>query len=211
MSKRWDRETNRATFMVDDPNLRRSRYGYMDLSRLVAESKRHNFHTSIAMIPLDYKKTRKAAADIMLRNPDRLSLVMHGVDHLHGEFAAPVRPQVAETMLLQGLARMDLHERRTGLRHARAMTFPHGLCNKIWMAGDAKHWPSARQLQVGLFRLYSEDEIDDLSMSFNPAQISPFVPFRPSTDSSRDAEGTPTVSGASSETAYRIHTSRFFP
>jgi hypothetical protein len=169
-SRRWERRTNCATFMVDDPNLRHTRYGYMDLNQLVAESKRHNFHTSIAMIPLDYQKTRKAAADIMSNNPDRLSLVMHGVDHVRGEFAAPVRLQVAETMLLQGLARMDRHERRTGLRYAHAMTFPHGLCNKVWMEAMRNVGFSAAIASRSL-PFCSEDEIGDSLYELSPAQM----------------------------------------
>ncbi len=168
--RRWERRTSCATFMVDDPNLRRPRYGYMDLSKLVAESKRHNFHTSIAMIPLDYRKTRKAAADIMARNPDRLSLVMHGVDHVHGEFAAPVRLQEAETMLLQGLGRMKLHERRTGLRHARAMTFPHGLCNEIWMEAMRNVGFSAAVASRSL-PFCAEEDVGDFLYELNPAQM----------------------------------------
>jgi hypothetical protein len=129
----WQMPAPRATFMIDDPNLRSARYGFLDLRQLVELGGTHNFHTSIAMIPLDYRKTRRSAAELVKRHPDRLSLVIHGVDHLHGEFARDVPVSAAEAVLAQGLARMEAHEQSARLAHARALTFPHGLCNEAWM------------------------------------------------------------------------------
>jgi hypothetical protein len=166
----WRTPSLGATFIVDDPNLRRARYGFLDLRRLVDESIQHDFHTSLAMIPLDYRKTRRSVADLVARHPDRLSLVIHGVDHLRREFEAPVTNGVAETVLAQGLARMEAHERHTGLRHARALTFPHGRCNETWMTAMRNVGFDAAIVSRS-FPFRAEAEIDDPLYELYPAQM----------------------------------------
>jgi hypothetical protein len=129
----WRQSSASAAFMVDDVNLRFTRYGFLRLRRLIAAAREQPFHTSLAMIPLDYRKTRASVAELVRRNPDLLSIVLHGVDHLRGEFSTEVPFEFAESTLLQGLLRMEAHERATAIVHARAVTFPHGLCNATWM------------------------------------------------------------------------------
>lgn len=130
----WQTPEPRACFMIDDPNLRLRRYGRLDLRELEAAAREHDFHASIAMIPLDYRKTRPQAADLFRKHPDRLSLVMHGVDHLKREFEANVPESAAEAKLAAGIARMAAHRHATGIDHAHAMTFPHGVCSPTWLS-----------------------------------------------------------------------------
>jgi hypothetical protein len=130
----WRTPELRACFMIDDPNLRLRRYGRLDLRELEAAALEYDFHVSIAMIPLDYRKTRPGAADLFRKHPDRLSLVMHGVDHLKREFEANVPEPAAESKLALGIARMEAHRRLTGIDHAHAMTFPHGVCGPTWLS-----------------------------------------------------------------------------
>jgi hypothetical protein len=132
-SAAWTSMAPRATFMIDDPNFRFTRYGFIKYRSLIEASKKHEFHTTIAMIPIDWKKTAPRVASMIHDNQDRLSIVVHGVDHLSEEFAARVPLGHAEATLAQGLARMTAHERDTGLRFARAITFPHDACNTVWM------------------------------------------------------------------------------
>ena len=38
---------------MDDPNLRRPTYGYIDYEDMATSAREHNYHVSIAMVPLD--------------------------------------------------------------------------------------------------------------------------------------------------------------
>jgi hypothetical protein len=130
----WQGPPARAALMIDDPNLRRGRYGFIDYQRLTQAAVERNFHVSVGMIPIDYRKTSPEMAAFARENARWLSLVIHGVDHLYHEFEAEVTPDEAQQTLAQGLARMAAHEQATGVEHARAMTFPHGRCNLVWLA-----------------------------------------------------------------------------
>jgi hypothetical protein len=166
----WRPPHPRAALLVDDPNLRLARYGFLDLRRLLEAASRHDFHVGVAMIPIDYRKTGQAAANLVRNNPKRLSLVLHGVDHLKREFEADVSPERARCVLEQGLKRMDAHRRATGIDCAHAMTFPHGVCNPTWMAAmrevglDAAIASRARPFA-------SDDAIDNPLYELYPAEM----------------------------------------
>lgn len=166
----WRTPNVHACFVVDDPNLRFPRYGFLDYERLISCAREHDFHTAIAMIPLDYRKTRSRAADLVRRNGEHLSLVIHGVDHLTREFAAAVPPAAAEAKLAQGLARMTAHAAATGIEHARAMTFPHGLCNPTWLEAMRDVGFDAA-IASHAFPFASETELDDPLYELHPAQM----------------------------------------
>jgi hypothetical protein len=129
----WHTPRLRATLMIDDPNLRSMRYGFLDYRALVDAAKERDLHFTIAMIPIDYRKTSRRVARWMHENRRYVSLVPHGVEHLKGEFDREVTIERAVATLEEGLRRMRIHNEATGVGFPRAMTFPHGGCNATWL------------------------------------------------------------------------------
>jgi hypothetical protein len=129
----WRTPTPRATFMIDDPNLRFMRYGFLDYRTLVEAAKDRDLHFAIAMIPIDYKKTRQPVATFMYEHRKYMSLVLHGVEHLKLEFDREVDIDTAVATLRDGLRRMRIHHETTGVSFSPAMTFPYGECNSTWL------------------------------------------------------------------------------
>jgi hypothetical protein len=129
----WVRPRPHANVMIDDPNLRRPRYGFLDYRETVRRAKREPFHLTIAVIPLDYQATAASVARIFLEHRDLVSLVMHGNDHLKRELARSVSPAEADYTVRQAIVRMEAHHRRTGLSCPRVMTMPHGASTPLWL------------------------------------------------------------------------------
>ena len=120
----------RATFMFDDPNLRRPSYGFLHYERLVEHADAHGYHVAMAMVPLDAGRAHPATVSLFARRRDRLSLVVHGNDHLRQELWAVTEPRRALAVAAQARRRIDGFERRTGVAVDRVMTPPHGLCSE---------------------------------------------------------------------------------
>jgi hypothetical protein len=128
----WRRPRGQAAFMIDDPNLRSRRYGWVDYASLRDAGREHCFHTSIAMAAIDAGKTSQRTA-ALFRGSSELSLVMHGIYHTHHEFAQSVSPQRARRDLGFGLAEMESHRRRHGVACPPVMTFPFSKCSSEWL------------------------------------------------------------------------------
>ena len=122
----WLETQARASIIIDDPNLHRTDYGFIDFHNLVRHADRHNYHASIATIPLDMWYTNTAAAATFRDNPKRLSLLLHGVNHTLYELAQECSDQMALATLAEGLRRVERFETKSGLPVARVMTAPHG-------------------------------------------------------------------------------------
>jgi hypothetical protein len=167
----WQLPKPRASFLVDDPNLRFARYGRMDLREVAAAAGELGFHLGIAMIPLDYRKTSRFVGALVTRHREHVSLVMHGVDHLRCEFEADVPARAAASTLATGIARMDEHRRLTGLDFARVMTFPHGACNATWLAAMRDVGFDAVLVSRALPFL-PEERMDDPLYELHPAEMS---------------------------------------
>ena len=129
----WEQRRLRATVIVDDPNLRALRYGHLDFRRALELAESHDFHLAMGFVPLDYQRTSARVADLFRANSDRLSLVVHGNDHLKRELARPVAPPVARFSATQALVRMARHEELTQLHCPPVMTMPHGDSNVVWL------------------------------------------------------------------------------
>jgi hypothetical protein len=129
----WRPPPPRATFMVDDPNLHRPRYGYISYEEVVAHADEHGYHVAFAMVPLDAWRAHAGAARLFRERADRLSLVFHGNDHLKRELARERDEVETLAMLGQAQRRMDAFQRRSGVPVARVMTPPHGACSRASM------------------------------------------------------------------------------
>lgn len=126
---RWTPPAVRATMLFDDPNLRRPRYGFIDFGALVAHADAHGYHAAMAMIPLDVAGPHRATVELFRRRRDRLSLVVHGNNHVKGELSAPVAAGDELSVAAQAVRRVARFEARHGLRVDRVMTPPHGMCS----------------------------------------------------------------------------------
>lgn len=126
----WQRPQLRATFLLDDPNLHATHYGYLNYEETVAYARRYGFHLAIAMVPLDTWFTYGRTAALFQKNPGQLSLLMHGNNHLRKEIGLPHPQEFYERMLAQGLRRIDRFEKKHGIPVARIMAAPHGQCHE---------------------------------------------------------------------------------
>jgi hypothetical protein len=122
----WLKADARASIIIDDPNLHRTKYGFIDFANLVRHADQHNYHASIATIPLDMWYTNLSAANTFRDNPKRLSLLLHGVNHTSNELAQECSAEEASVTLAKGLGRVERFERKSGLSVARVIAAPHG-------------------------------------------------------------------------------------
>ena len=127
----WRTPPLRAAILFDDPNLRRPRYGYIDYDALVAHADTHGYHATMAMIPLDARFPHARAVATFRARADRLSLAIHGNDHLKRELIQPPDLPHALALAAQAVRRVAQFERRTRLSVDRIMVPPHGLCSRV--------------------------------------------------------------------------------
>jgi hypothetical protein len=119
----------RATILFDDPNLRWRTYGFIDYRALLAHADAHGYHAAMAMIPLDGWLQHRPTVELFRRRADRLSLVLHGNNHLARELMASTDYADAVATAAQAMRRAERLEARYGLRMDRVMTPPHGMCS----------------------------------------------------------------------------------
>ncbi len=115
----------RAAFVIDDPNLRRPRYGHLDYAELLHDARRHGYHLSVAMVPLDGRRANPRAVGLFHEGAAHLSLCVHGNDHDGPELGRPHTDDQALTLVAQAVRRTLAFERRTGLAVDRVMVPPH--------------------------------------------------------------------------------------
>jgi hypothetical protein len=120
----------RATFLLDDPNLHWPSYGYVGYRELVRHAEQHDYHATMAMVPLDGWFAHPGVAKLFRAHASRLSLCCHGNDHILEELLRPRPEPTRRAMLAQALRRIDSFERSTGVGVARVMTAPHGGCSE---------------------------------------------------------------------------------
>lgn len=124
----------RACFVIDDPNVRFSSYGYVSYPALARDAREHGYHVAIATIPLDLLLPGRRAAAVFRDHPGQLSLVVHGNDHVHRELGRSRGPEPADRLARAVLARVGRFERRAGIRIERVMCPPHGACSAETLA-----------------------------------------------------------------------------
>jgi len=118
-------EVHYASIIIDDPLLRED-YGFLNYRKLLNLMDKHDFSTTIAFIPWNYKRTDKKIAALFTERPDRFSLCVHGCDHTKGEFGKKDLNYLENKVRL-ATARMLEHEKITGIPFDRTMVFPQGI------------------------------------------------------------------------------------
>jgi hypothetical protein len=125
----WDERPLSASFVVDDPNLHWTSYGYLNYAELVGHAREHGYHVAFAMVPLDGWFANGRAVSLVRENPTTMSLVMHGNDHVSDELGRLTAGRDAEIVLAQALRRTAAFERRSGVAVERVMVPPHEACS----------------------------------------------------------------------------------
>jgi hypothetical protein len=133
----WRPVQSYASVVIDDPLLRPN-YGFLNFERLLRLMEEHDFKTTIAFIPYNFRRNSPRIVRLFHRNAHRLSLCFHGNDHTGAEFAAS-DPALLNTMLGTAQRRMAVHGRMTGLSCDRVMVFPQGRFSVDAMAALRSH------------------------------------------------------------------------
>jgi hypothetical protein len=113
-----------ACLIVDDPPLKR-RYGFLDFREALDLMDRHNFTTTIAFIPWNWRRSDPRTLSLFRSRPDRLSLVVHGCDHTAAEFADR-SPVLLNRKIRTSGQRMESFRRRAFIAADQVMVFPQG-------------------------------------------------------------------------------------
>ena len=120
----WRPFQQRACVIVDDPLLR-ANYGFLNFNHLLQLMEQHNFHTTIAFIPHNFRRTSAEVARLFREHTTRFSLCFHGNDHTRGEFAC-ADSELIDTMLHIAEERIQEHCKASGIDCDRVMVFPQG-------------------------------------------------------------------------------------
>ena len=121
----WGTPQVPACLVIDDPLLK-PQYGFLNFRDHLDQMRHHNFATSIAFIPWNWRRSNSKVTGLFKANPGRYSLSIHGCDHTGAEFGTR-DTDVLAWKARQAIARMSSHESRTGLSHDRVMVFPQGV------------------------------------------------------------------------------------
>ena len=120
----WLPNQSHATLIIDDPVLRKD-YGFLNYEDVLRSMDEHNFHTSIAFIPHNFRRNSRGITRMFRQRADRYSICFHGNDHTGAEFAAD-DSDLLNSMLRVAEARMDAYHQAAGLECDKVMVFPQG-------------------------------------------------------------------------------------
>ncbi|HXM94098.1 MAG TPA: hypothetical protein VOA64_07565 [Candidatus Dormibacteraeota bacterium] len=121
----WIGTETRGCLIVDDPLLK-PRYGFLRFSDTLELMDSHNFTTTIAFIPWNWRRTDRQTVHQFKSHTDKLSLCVHGCDHSAGEFATR-STALLNRRIKTASQRMELLFQRTSLQHDNIMVFPQGM------------------------------------------------------------------------------------
>ncbi len=124
--KGWQVAKPRATFIIDDPNFHHRSYGFIDFAKLIKHAETHNYHATVATVPLDTWYFNRKVVALFRAHQQQISVMMHGVNHLADELGRQYPEEEALSLLAVGLRRIAAFEARSGLRVERIMAAPHG-------------------------------------------------------------------------------------
>jgi hypothetical protein len=128
----WHNDTPRACLILDDPLLKKQ-YGFLDFKALLAVMEREQFATTIAFIPWNYRRSDSRTAELFKKHSDRLTLCVHGCDHVRGEFGN-LDFATLQKLGCEGLRRMVRHEELAGIGFDDVMVFPQGIFSSVAMS-----------------------------------------------------------------------------
>lgn len=161
----------RAQFMFDDPNLHWPSYGHVDYREIVTRAQKANYHVSFATVPLDNWFTHQPTAKIFRENPRRLSLLVHGNNHVHQELLQNYTPKERVFLLRQSLQRIEQLEAAAKVGVSRVMAAPHGACSEEMLAELPKCGFAGATISHGSLRAHNRSRSWVKSLGYRPAEI----------------------------------------
>jgi peptidoglycan/xylan/chitin deacetylase (PgdA/CDA1 family) len=124
----WHTPGDYANLTIDDLWLREP-YGHVNYEHLLQEAQQHDFHATIAFIPWNFDRSQPRMVSLFQAHPDRLSICVHGNNHVHQEFGPldshPLGKQTKD--IQQSLARMEKFKQLTNIPYDAVMVFPHSI------------------------------------------------------------------------------------
>ncbi|MEQ1637911.1 MAG: hypothetical protein ABL903_14600 [Methylococcales bacterium] len=169
----------RASFIIDDPNLHWSSYGFFDYREIVRLSTKENFHVSFATIPLDTWYTHSSTADIFRENPQRISLLIHGNNHAKEELGLSYSEESRNALLGQAIYRVKRLEKKSKVPVCRVMVPPHGACSNNMLATLPKCGFESACISAGSLRFHNPDRPWVKTLGFLPSEIIEGCPVLP--------------------------------
>jgi hypothetical protein len=145
----------RASFVIDDPNVRWPTYGYADFEAIANDAAQYNYHVAFATIPLDAGWVHPANVRIFSTPVARVSLLVHGNNHARDELAAALSTDGCAALLRQARTRIEVLERRSGLQVCRVMVPPHGACSSQMLAALPAQGFEAACISAGSLRAHN--------------------------------------------------------
>ena len=119
----WQTPLRAANIVIDDPDLKES-YGFIDPKTLAQWVDKLDCAVSIGFIPWNFKRTSPSVVELFRSRWPRLSLCVHGCDHVEAEFCGNVSS--SRQLIALALDRMERLSRNTGLSYDKVMVFPRG-------------------------------------------------------------------------------------
>jgi hypothetical protein len=161
----------RAQFMFDDPNLHWPSYGHVDYREIAARAAKSNYHVSFATVPLDNWFTHQPTAAIFRENPRRLSLLVHGNNHVHQELLRNYTVAERVFLLRQSLQRIARLESAARVGVSRVMAAPHGACSEEMLAELPKCGFDGATISHGSLRAHNRSRSWVKSLGYRPAEL----------------------------------------
>jgi hypothetical protein len=124
----WHSPAAYANFTIDDPWLRQP-YGHVNYEELVQHARAHNFHATIAFVPWNFDRSQSSVVTLFRENPDKLSISIHGNNHVHQEFGPLTSHSLSEQVenMRQGMVRMEKFSALTHIPYDPVIIFPHSI------------------------------------------------------------------------------------
>ncbi len=138
----WHRDMDYANLTIDESVLIEP-YQSLNYTFLLEKMRQHNFHTTISVIPEDWRRSDPYVVAMFLANPEFFSLVQYGNTgegyefyryevasvNMTGNMLVPVRSlSDQEYSIQEGNARIKLLENLSGLTIDPVMILPGGIC-----------------------------------------------------------------------------------
>ncbi len=121
----WHCDRPQACVIIDDPLLK-SRYGFLEYSKLIDAMQRFRFSTCIGFIPWNYRRSNRKIARTFRNAGESLSICVHGCDHTGAEFAPRLKDASLGPVARLAMDRMEAHKQRSGVPFSDVMVFPQG-------------------------------------------------------------------------------------
>jgi hypothetical protein len=166
----WPAPEPRAGFIIDDPNLHHRSYGYIDFEKLANHAAAHNYHATIATVPLDAWYFDRKVVDLFQIHKKHISLMMHGVNHVADELARSYEEKDALSLLATGLRRIADLESRSGLDVARIMAAPHGAFSEFMADLMVRLGYEAACVSIGSLLRWNPERVWPSNLGFPMAQ-----------------------------------------